>query len=79
MQNEMVWARPELADAFRLYGRIARWYAAQIGVSESHLSRVIKGTRPLRREQAEHLSRLLGASLTDCFTLSIHQEGDTDE
>jgi plasmid maintenance system antidote protein VapI len=78
MQQEMVWAKPELADAFRLYGRIARWYAGKIGVSESHLSRVITGKRPLRRAQAEALVALLGATMDDCFVLSMHKEGDTD-
>jgi plasmid maintenance system antidote protein VapI len=59
-------------------GRKPRWLASQIGVSESHLSRVVSGERRLQLTKAEALADLLRVDLADVFDLSALSIGRTE-
>lgn len=59
-----------LEDTIKAQGRHQRWLARQIGISESHLSRVVAGERTLPEEQANRIAELLMVPLFLVFTLS---------
>jgi transcriptional regulator with XRE-family HTH domain len=79
MKRQTVLALPELAEVLMSQGRMARWMAGKIKVSESHLSRVLSGQRGLRQDKAERICLILGVEMADVFQVSISSKGDTDE
>jgi transcriptional regulator with XRE-family HTH domain len=69
-----------LEDVLTAQGRKARWLAAKVGISESHLSRVVNGERPVSRTLAEAIAAtlqvplFLAFELTDSSELITHKE-----
>jgi transcriptional regulator with XRE-family HTH domain len=55
-------------------GRKARWLAAQVGVSESHLSRVMTGERLATQELADRVCDVLNVPLFLAFDLLDRNE-----
>ncbi len=70
MDTEQRYRATALGKTLESQGRHQRWLARQIGVSESHLSRVIAGERPLPQSQAEQVARVLAIPLFLIFELS---------
>jgi plasmid maintenance system antidote protein VapI len=58
----------------REQGRLQKWVAKQIGVTESMISHVLKGRKTLSRSQAERVSQVLGVPFFVLFNLC---EGST--
>jgi transcriptional regulator with XRE-family HTH domain len=52
-----------LMDLLNQQGRKQRWLANQVGVSESHLSRVVAGERLIDQVAAERISSVLAVPL----------------
>ncbi len=74
MNDTKRYRAPLLAKILKSQGRHQRWLAAQIGVHESHLSRVISGEKTLTHEQAEKASWLLQVPLFLVFELVDQNE-----
>jgi transcriptional regulator with XRE-family HTH domain len=68
----------KLADLLTAQGRKARWLAAQAGVSESHLSRVVSGERLATRSTAERVAAVLQVPLFLAFDFLPRKESDAD-
>jgi DNA-binding Xre family transcriptional regulator len=75
MTTETIWATAQLAEVLQKQGRMARWLAREIGVSESLLSRVLSGQRGLRIDKAELVCRMLGVEMADVCERSGRKEG----
>jgi plasmid maintenance system antidote protein VapI len=63
MDERFAYRAKGIAPLLDQQGRKQRWLAAQVGVSESHLSRVISGERLISRESAERIAAALDTSL----------------
>lgn len=59
-----------LNEVIRTQGRTKRWLAAQVGLSESYLGRIIKGTFPVGEGKAEDIARELGVPLFLVFEVT---------
>lgn len=51
-------------------GRKSRWLANQVGISESHLSRIVSGERRISESLAKRIAEAIGAPLFLAFELT---------
>jgi transcriptional regulator with XRE-family HTH domain len=70
MKQESRYRATALDQTIRAQGRRQRWLAAQVGVSESHLSRIVSGEREAPESLARRLSEVLTVPLFLVFSLS---------
>lgn len=52
-------------------GRKARWLAQEVGISESHLSRIVTGERRVSEALATRISKAIQTPLFLVFELSV--------
>ena len=54
-------ATPELKRTIKRQGRLASWFAQQIGVTQGHFSHVLYGRRDVGEQHARFIATVLGA------------------
>lgn len=59
-------------------GRMQNWVAQQAGISESLISKVLKGQRTLSKPDAERVARVLGVPFFMLFNLRDRSTNGTD-
>jgi transcriptional regulator with XRE-family HTH domain len=74
--KERFLAKPELAQALREQGLRHDWVAAQVGISESLLSRVLRRQRTVSGEVAMRIVGLLRVPFFVAFELPIRRNED---
>lgn len=70
MDTEKRYRATELGKTIEAQGRHQRWLARQLGVSDSHLSRVITGERMMSERHAQVAAKVLMVPLFLVFELS---------
>lgn len=65
-----------VAQVLRSQGRKARWLAGEVGVSESLISKLVRGERLASEQLAEDIARSLGVPL--CLLFELHERSDTE-
>lgn len=56
MKTQTTYSGMKIKPVLAAQGRMARWLAAQVGISESHLSRMMSGERPVPEETAQRIA-----------------------
>lgn len=64
----------EIERLLREQGRKARWLAEQVGISESHLSRIVSGERRISESLAAQIAQAINAPLFLAFELTSVNE-----
>lgn len=68
-----------LEEVLTAQGRKARWLAAKVGISESHLSRIVSGDRLASRTLAEKIAATLQIPLFLAFEFTKRSDSITQE
>lgn len=67
-------ATPELKRSIRRQGRLASWFAQQIGVTQGHFSHVLYGRRDVSEAHAQFITTVLGADFDLLWNVSGESE-----
>ena len=74
MREPTVIRATELGRVLEEEGRKARWLAARVGISESHLSRIVSGERLISESLAQRIASALGHDFGVLFEFTLVNE-----